>query len=483
MALPNLNVDSGGPALSLYAADPALELEPKNFARPRRRVLVLYDHHWTRVKTVSHYLESFYRFSRHDYYFATSFGKCLFDLDFFDAVIIHFSVRPCHPGHLSKSYEAALRTYRGLKVSFVQDEYESTNATCDVFQRIGIDVVFTCVPEESVSRVYYPERFPNVKFVTVLTGYVPLDIDEVKVTKPMRERSIVLGYRGRRIGWWYGDLGQEKLVIGQRMKQICAERNIPADIAWEESDRIYGDDWFKFLANCKATLGTESGANIFDRDGSLALEIQREILRNPAITYHEIHDKYLRDLEGQVIMNQVSPKIFEAIACKTALVLFEGAYSGVLEPDVHYLPLKKDFSNVDDVLARLTDDAFLEDMTERAYQDVVQSGRFSYEAFIDLVDRTLEDSWQNRPRKHGEAWLPPPPSDAFPAFRKAYQKSLQDHFLRRTWDAMPTWAQSLLSPMVDRNRWKNAWIRSPNFVRTILHPVFSRLRSLIKGDQ
>ena len=77
MGVPKPRDDDGVPALSLFRADFASELEPRSFARPRRRVLILYDHHWTRVKTVYHYLESFYRFSRHDCYFATSFGKCL----------------------------------------------------------------------------------------------------------------------------------------------------------------------------------------------------------------------------------------------------------------------------------------------------------------------------------------------------------------------------------------------------------------------
>src|SRR4051794_39949671 len=150
------------------------------------------------------------------------------------------------------------------------------------------------------------------------------------------------------------------------MKALCDERGLETDIAWEEDDRIYGDDWFRFLSSCKATLGTESGANVFDDDGSLALRVQRELVANPAASYEEVRAKFLAGREGEVVMNQVSPKIFEAIACRTALVLFEGHYSGVLEPHRHYLPLRKDFSNVDDVLRRLHDDDALEAMTRRA---------------------------------------------------------------------------------------------------------------------
>src|SRR5687768_16532381 len=88
---------------------------PAPFGDRRRRVLVLYDHHWMHVKTVVHYLEGFHRFSRHAVSFATSYARCDLDLAYFDAVVIHYSVKVCYPGHLSASFAAALKAYDGLK--------------------------------------------------------------------------------------------------------------------------------------------------------------------------------------------------------------------------------------------------------------------------------------------------------------------------------------------------------------------------------
>src|SRR5207248_812275 len=104
-----------------------------------------------------------------------------------------------------------------------------------------------------------------------------------------------------------------------------------------------------------------------------------ELRQNPKINYEEVRARHLVGREGEIMMNQISPKVFEAIACKTALVLFEGRYSGVLEPGRHFIALKKDFSNVEEVLALLRDDAFLEALAERAYADVIGSGRYSYQ--------------------------------------------------------------------------------------------------------
>ena len=91
-----------------------------------------------------------------------------------------------------------------------------------------------------------------------------------------------------------------------------------------------------------------------------------------------------KDEDG--LMNQISPRVFEAISLRTVLVLFEGAYSGILEPHKHYYPLAKDGSNLTEVFTSLQDGALLDAMAERAYDDVIKSGRWSYEAFITVVD-------------------------------------------------------------------------------------------------
>jgi hypothetical protein len=85
-------------------------------------------------------------------------------------------------------------------------------------------------------------------------------------------------------------------------------------------------------------------------------------------------------------MNQISPRIFESIEAGTALILFEGSYSGVVEAGRHYVELKKDFSNFSEVIAQLTDTGRLAAMIQRAWDDVVGTGRWSYPAFVKSYD-------------------------------------------------------------------------------------------------
>ncbi len=366
------------------------ELKKRGFVRAN--VLILYDAEISlHVSTIEEHLRSFRIFSTHEVLYAHASGsaKCTYDLSMFDAVVLHYSIRVSTATHLSRDYAPALKAYGGLKLLFLQDEYEGTETARQWIENLGVHVVFTCVPMADVEKVYPRSRFPHVEFLPTLTGYVPLGFPSL--IRPLEERPHLIAYRGRSLPYWYGDLGQEKLQIGKRMKAICAERGLCVDIAWQDAERIYGPDWYGFLQSARATLGTESGANVFDEHGAIRVSIEAAGRENPSLDYAEARARFLGPHEGRVRMNQVSPKIFEAIACRTALVLFEGEYSGVVKPNVHYIPLKKDFSNVDEVLKKLQDDAFISALTERAYADVIGTGAFSYETFVHDVDRIIAE--------------------------------------------------------------------------------------------
>jgi len=354
-------------------------------------VLILYDPAATYTNTVQEHLRSFASYSRHHVFFAAATipGGLVVNLSLFDVVIVHYSVRVGLGVHPQPRYVEALRNFSGLKILFIQDEYDTTETARKAITQLGIHVVFTCVPSDLIGEIYPPARFPGVSFIPTLTGFIPIDLPAD--VPPTRSRPLLIGYRGRRLPYWYGDLGQEKLEIGRRMKELCLARNLPVDIEWDDSQRIYGGDWYRFLQRSKATLGTESGSNLFDDHGEIRRAVEKALRQKPDATYEELRPTLIAPYQGKARMNQVSPKIFEAIACRTALVLFEGEYSGVVLPNFHFIPLKKDFSNADAVLEKLLDDAYLEKLAEKAYKDVIECGRFSYQEFIRQVDALISD--------------------------------------------------------------------------------------------
>ncbi len=368
----------------------------------RLRVVMLYDAmHSMHVKTIAEHVEAFARYSRHAVtYLPATRGYWnrdaadiagMIDLSVFDVAVVHYSVRVSVNGHLDEGLARALERFDGLKVLYLQDEYEGTEIARNWIERIGFDVVYTCVPDSGLAQVYPPFRFPATEFLPTLTGYVPEAPLLERFAQPLLERPLLIGYRGRKLSAVYGELGQEKYRIGVQMKVIATLRGLPVDIEVDDSRRIYGDAWYEFLGGARATLGTESGANVFDFDGSLKAEIDRIRKLEPEVTYDSLAARVLAPHEGRVQMNQVSPKIFEAIRLRTALVLFEGLYSGVVKADEHFIPLKKDFSNVDEVFAKLQDERFIRELTDRAYRDVVESGRYSYRRFVEGFDRDVAE--------------------------------------------------------------------------------------------
>jgi hypothetical protein len=355
------------------------------------RLLVTYDNASTFVSTTAEYLGSIHRHSEWEvrYVHVTCGAELDFDLDGYDAIFQSYCVRLPVAGYVSPDYLRKLRAFRGVKLLAVQDEYERTDALRQAMREIGYHAVLTCVPPALVERIYPRAMFPGTEFITVLTGYVPEHLaDQGRVAQPLRERPIEIGYRGRDLGGHYGQLGFDKYEIGRRMRGICEERGIGHDIEWTEDRRLYGAAWYDFIGSCRVVLGSESGSNVFDFDGAIEAKYRKlAAARGGPVPFEEFRT-FTDPVERGYDMGQISPRVFEAAALRTPMILFSGRYSGLISPEEHYIELKKDFSNVDAVLARLDDLDGLERMAARAYDHLVGSGEFSYRCFARLIDAT-----------------------------------------------------------------------------------------------
>lgn|SRR3990167_4429444 len=355
-------------------------------------ILFLYNATQTYTSTVFEHLSSFNKYSKNRCFYAHQDEHKDINIDFsyFDAVVIHYTIRLPY-NQISNITAEALSSYKGLKVLLIQDEYDHTHRAWHWINRLGINLVFTVVPEQSISTVYPEAVFPNVKFVSVLTGYVPENL-ECNNYSPPSQRQLVIGYRGRPLPIRYGELGLHKVSIGRFATDYCVQHNIKHDIAWSENSRIYGDKWYEFMTACRSMLGTESGSNVFDWDGTLSDKVNAYQALNPSASELDIWSVVIKPLERPGLMNQVSPRVFEAIAARTVLVMFEGAYSGVLKPDVHFISVNIDGSNLSEVFAKLNDATFVDAMAERTFVDIILSKKYSYERFVELFDNQLSAS-------------------------------------------------------------------------------------------
>lgn len=356
-------------------------------------VLILYNSSQTFTNTVYEHLASFGDHSSHRVFYCHSdpVSELNLDLGIFDAVGIHFSIRLPFD-QVSDSAAQALGAFEGLKFLFIQDEYDFPQRTWSWIRKLGINLVFTVVPEAGIEAVYPKEEFPHTRFVTNLTGYVPEKLPPTQDLPPPSERTLMVGYRGRPLPIRYGQLGIEKIAIGQIVKTYCDQHDVRNDIAWSDGSRIYGPKWYDFVVSCRSMLGSESGSNVFDWDGTLNHVIERYRNDNPRALDDDVYKNIVRPKEIDGLINQISPRVFEAIALRTVLVLFEGEYSGVIRAGEHFIALKKDGSNLVDVVRLLKNDAYVDAMADRAWHDVIVSGKYSYKSFVGMVDKEMQRS-------------------------------------------------------------------------------------------
>jgi len=348
------------------------------------RLLVAYSAQTMAAQTIIEYVTMLKNMGGFDVSFVHVTHDAImdFDLNDFDVIFHNYCARLCFEGYVSSDYLEKLKKFSGLKVISVQDDGDRTSTLHRAIRECGFHVLITAVPEDTLNYGYPAEQLPNVEIFKAYTGYVPENFSEIqKYILPLKDRPILLGYRGRDIGARYGKLGFYKFEIGRRMQEICEARGLKHDISMREEDRIYGMDWYAFTGRCRAVLGTESGSNVWDFDGSIERRLQElnSKLGRPA-TYEEFLP-FIEDVEKHSNIGEISPRHFEAAVLKTPMVLFRGRYSDILEPWIHYIPLEKDFSNVDDVFHALEDFDLLEKITARTYQDLVTSGQYTYKAF------------------------------------------------------------------------------------------------------
>ena len=361
-------------------------------ASRRPRLLVLCDFRPDEAATVIDHIEAIRRWSGNEVYVLPFQGDLPdeLDLDLFDGLLIHYNVVMVGADYLSPLARWRVSQFRGVKSAMIQDEYRWVDRTVSVMRTLGINVLFTCVAQDQVDLVYPVSKLPELKrTVTILTGYVPDELVTVPV-RPFEDRPMDVAYRGRRVPPWLGALAREKATIADRFAADAPAHGLRTDISNREEDRLYGTAWIEFLSRAKATLGAESGANVFDFDGSIEASVRAAMAAEPDISFDALHDRFLADVDGRVRLNQISPRAFEAAALGTLMILYPGEYSGILEPWRHYVPLQKDHSNMDEVAGALRDRATWERITGLAREEVALNPRYSYRAMLEQVDAGLD---------------------------------------------------------------------------------------------
>ena len=344
--------------------------------------------------TYASHLGSFERFSEHEcFYLNTAWPKVPRHLVSLkpDLIIFHYTFLAVRWAR--EEFESQLRRIAFIreiacpKALIPHDEHVYTDSLCRVVNEFGVTHIFTPASSPQWRQIYEGVDFDNITLHTVLTGY----LDDAAVRRSARRserqggRRIDVGYRSWAVYPSFGRHGLLKGEIGRCFAERAAEYGLVADISSRAKDAFLGNDWFDFLLDCKYTIGVEGGASVLDRDGG-ALERVREYVREHEDgSFEEIEAACFPGLDGQFEYRLLGPRHLEAAMTRTCQVLIEGFYGGALEAGKHYIPLREDFSNMDEVMFILKQDELRAEIVERAYEDVIASGRWTYRTLVNAV--------------------------------------------------------------------------------------------------
>ncbi|WP_166294316.1 glycosyltransferase [Bradyrhizobium sp. 2S1] len=365
--------------------------------RPRLNILMFYDERSAHLSRVQSSLDAFSLHSscRMHFMSGTAIWGPTFepiDLRMFDAVIIHDSIDLSAAQHLGHDIAASIEIYDGPKLLLSGKELKNTERLRRWIERMSIDCVFTRVPEPSIARVYPPDRFGMVDFLQMRDAPAT-ESSAGQYVRRTAERGISLCSRWSNPPLLAGRSGYEAKWAAQETKRLAVECGLIVDFA-EYASGTPASEWHQLLGSSRAIFVAPPISLPLDDSGAL----EDLASQHHAMSHTEFAQRFLLQQDEPIRLHEIPSVIFDAISMRTALVLFEGEYGDVLTPGRHYLALKSDLSNAEDIFEKIKDDDVISAMTQQAYEDIIASGRHSLGRVVDDVDDYLQKRARGRKR-------------------------------------------------------------------------------------
>lgn len=261
------------------------------------------------------------------------------------------------------------------KVFFIGNEYKLLPEKMDFCDELGVNLLITMNPDERAQNLYRRRLGCEVACIPS----AGLDPEIFTPGPPLSERPIDIGYRSFRSPIYLGH--DERGQIAEYFSDNASSFGLKVDISLKPEDRLAEDEWAEFLRSCKGQLGTEAGGDYFEIDDHSRKVFIEKLKPESEVSLKKVIETLYANYENPIPVRTISGRIIEAAAAGTVQILFSGQYSGCLKPDVHYIELKKDFSNIKDVLARFRDDYHCQKIVENSKQLALH--QFTYEKLLD----------------------------------------------------------------------------------------------------
>jgi glycosyltransferase involved in cell wall biosynthesis len=287
-----------------------------------------------------------------------------------------------------------------LKFAFPQDDYDHSAILDEWLDAWQVQTVFS--PLAKFQKILYPRFREKGEILPCLSGYVD-DVDLLMLEdyrRPFEERTIDVGYRARELPPLFGRLGRLKSEIGRRFLQHAGDQHgLRFDISTRPQDALYGADWIRFLGNCRFFLGSPSGSSLLDPHGAIKDAYIAYNAEHPFASFAQVEAACFPRQDNIYSMAALGPRNFEAAASRVCQILIEDPCWAPMEPDVHYISIQPDFSNIDQVLKRIHDRNATQSMIDACYDLLIRSGTYSYRRFSEQIMDQINRGVDHPPRR------------------------------------------------------------------------------------
>ena len=257
--------------------------------------------------------------------------------------------------------------YRKCKIIFfVGNEYKLMPEKINFLIKNNIDFVVSQLPIECGNWLY---KKTNAKIISLPHA---LNTKYFYPKKDLNNRKIDIGNRSYEYPKYLGDnIRSNTTRLSQSFKN-----KFKIDVSTNPSKRFSRLEWAKFLNDCKYTISCEVGSSFLERDDYTRKTINKYYETGQKDKVFEYFNNYTppTDLSGKAI----GGRHFDAIGTKTCQILIEGKYSDILKANIHYIELKNDFSNVEEIIELIKDDKIRKTIVEQAYQYIIDKHQYKH---------------------------------------------------------------------------------------------------------
>ena len=335
-----------------------------------------------------------------------------------DAIVLLHSCNSDTLDYLAPLVPVLADRRRGKLISFVGNEYNSpyvsTEWRTELLGAARCDIIATQLLEEAGTYLY---ASTGARIASIPHALNPVSF---QAGPPSGERSRDIGVRGYKYPPFLGD--EERNTFITALGAACPRHGLAADIG--EDKRLGRDKWAAFLGDCRGTVSTEAGSwyispndalmgeisaflaerrtGLVIRNDSLLRRIARrlpsgikavlwaaakhgpvkfEVIDDLAVPFAEFEQRFFTAAaRAPVYGKAITSRHFDAIGTHTCQILLEGRYNDILRPGEHYIPVRRDLSDLDAALCRFKDDGERLRLTRAAHELAMDAHTYAHRA-------------------------------------------------------------------------------------------------------